>query len=57
MDFNESDESTEEEEELDAELSRFLIDKLSIFNLQLPPGKEKGQLWMRARIPKDWWRP
>ena len=33
VDFDESDESIEEEDELDAELSRFLIDKLSIFNL------------------------
>ena len=32
-DFDESDESIEEYDELDAELSRFLIDKLSIFNL------------------------
>ena len=32
-DFDESDESIEEYDELDAELSRFLIDKLSILNL------------------------
>ena len=33
VDFDESDESLEEEDELDAELSRLLIDKLTIFNL------------------------
>ena len=32
VDFDESDESIEEEDELDAELSRLLIDKLSICN-------------------------
>ena len=30
LDFDESDESIEEEDELDAELSRLLIDKISI---------------------------
>ena len=52
MDFDDSDESIEEKDELDAELSGLLIDKLSIFNLQLPAGKEKSQLWMRATIPR-----
>ena len=33
VDFDESDESIAEEDELDAELSRLLIDKLSIFHL------------------------
>ena len=33
LDFDKSDESIEEENLLDAELSRLLIDKLSIFNL------------------------
>ena len=33
VDFDESDESIKEEDELYAELSRLLIDKLSIFNL------------------------
>ena len=33
VDFDESDESFEEDDELDAELSRLLIDKLNIFNL------------------------
>ena len=33
VDFNKSDESLEEEDELDAELSFLFIDKLSIFNL------------------------
>ena len=33
LDFDASDESIEEEDELDAELSRLLIDKLSICNL------------------------
>ena len=32
VEFNESDEKIEEEDELNAELSRLLIDKLSIFN-------------------------
>ena len=32
VEFNESDENIEEEDELDSELSRLLIDKLSIFN-------------------------
>ena len=51
VDFDESDESIviEEEDEFDAELSRLLIDKHSFFNLQLPAGKEKSHLWMRAR--------
>ena len=39
----ESDESIEEEDELDAELCRLLIDKLSIFNSKLPAGTEKSQ--------------
>ena len=51
MDFNVPDENIEEQDELDAELSRLLIDKLSIFNLQLPAGTENSQLWRRARIP------
>ena len=42
MDFDESDESFEEEDELDAELSRLLIDKLIIFNLELFAGTEKS---------------
>ena len=33
MDFDKSDESIEEEDEFDTELSRSLIDKLSILNL------------------------
>ena len=33
LDFDASDESIEEKDELDAELSRLLIDKLSICNL------------------------
>ena len=33
LDFDESDKSIEEEDKLDAELSRLLIDKLTIFNL------------------------
>ena len=33
VDFDESDESVEEEDELDAGPSRLLIDKFSIFNL------------------------
>ena len=52
MDFDESDESLEEEDELDAELSFLLIDKLSIFNLHLFAGTKKSQLWMRARISR-----
>ena len=32
LDFDKSDESLEDEDELDAELSRLLIDKLSICN-------------------------
>ena len=42
MDFDESDESNEEKDELDAELSRSLIDKLGIFNLELLTGTEKS---------------
>ena len=38
LDFDESDESIEEEDELDAELSRLLIDKISI----LFAGREKN---------------
>jgi len=52
VDFNVPDENIEEQDELDAELSRLLIDKLSIFNFQLPAGTEKSQLWMRATIPR-----
>ena len=33
LDLNESDESVDEEDELDAELSRLMIEKLSICNL------------------------
>ena len=42
VDFDESDESIEQEDELDAVLSRLLIDKLSIFNFQLFAGTEKS---------------
>ena len=42
MDFDESDDSIKEEDELDAELSRLLIDKLSIFNISLFAGTEKS---------------
>ena len=42
VDFDESDETLEEEDELDAELSFLLIDKLSIFNLHLLAGTKKS---------------
>ena len=42
MDFNVPDENIEEQDELDAELSRLLIDKLSIFNLHLLAGTKKS---------------
>ena len=42
MDFDEFDDSIKEEDELAAELSRLLIDKLSIFNISLFAGTEKS---------------
>ena len=57
LDFDASDESIEEEDELDAELSRLLIDKLSICNLQLFACRyRKEPILEESEDPLDWWR-